>query len=291
MDAHGHGHHDPDFDWGAMVDFAELDAEVSISLLQQAMSVLADLAHRRGLTVARILDIGSGPGVGTSALADTFPSAAITAADGSAEMLARVRARAERLGIASRVDTRLVDLPDGLDGLGQADLVWASLVLHHVGDETAALRRLRARLEAGGLLALGEFADRPRFLPESADLGSRERWERLDEAMATWLADMRSRLPGSVPSGDYPTMIEGAGFEVLVDRVISLELATPLDERARRLAFGHLSRMREHVGPFADPADLATLDVLIDEDDPRSILHRDDAVFRSSRRLLVATAT
>lgn len=288
--AHSHHHSDSEFDWAAMVEFAELDAEVLISLLDEATSLLADLCASDGLEVRRILDIGSGPGVGTCVLAERFPAATVIAADGTKEMLVNVEARAARLGLSERVETSLVDLPDGLGGLGQADLVWASLVLHHVGDEAAALRGLRARLRPGGLLALAEFGARPRFVPEDADLGRPGLWDRLDTASSDWLAGMRASLPGAVPSADYPTMIQAAGFELLIDRELTVRLDPPLDDRARRDAYIHVQRMREHVNPYAEPADLEALDVLLDEQSPSGILNRPDAILHASRHLYVARA-
>jgi SAM-dependent methyltransferase len=290
MNQHAHAPHAHDLDWAAMVTFAELEAEVLLAFLAEATTVLADLTERKARDVRRILDVGSGPGVGTCVLAERFAAATVVAADGSPEMLANVAARAERLGLAARVQTRLVELPDGLDGMGPADLVWASMVLHHVGDEAGALRRLRSRLEPGGLLGLAEFADPLRFVADDAGLGRPGVWERLDAARASWLADMRAGLPDAQPAGDYPTMLRAAGFEVVVDRVIRVELEPPLTDPPRRMALGHLKLMREHAEPYAEAGDLELLDALVDEDQPDCIMRRPDALLHASRRLLVARA-
>ena len=290
MNQHAHQHHVPDLDWDAMVAFAEREAEVLSAFLVEATSTLADIAAAGGPEVRRIVDVGSGPGVATCVLAERFPTATVLAADGSKEMLANVEARAARLGVADRVTARLVELPAGLDDVGTADLVWASLVLHHVGDEAAALRGLRARLRPGGLLALVEFGDPLRFLPDDADVGRPGLWERLDAARSSWLSDMRAGLPDSVESGDYRTMIEAVGFEVLVDRVVAVHLDPPLDATARRVVFDNLTRTREHVADRADPADLEALDHLLDEDAPGGILRRPDALLHASRHLFVARA-
>lgn len=273
-----------------MVAFAEREAEVFGSFLAEASSVLVGLAAQYGLDVRRVLDIGCGPGFATCVLAGAFPNATVTAADGSAEMLANVAARAERLDLSERVETRVVELPDGLAGLGQADLAWASMVVHHVGDEAAALRGLRERLDQGGLLALVEFGDPLRFLPDDADLGRPGVWDRLEAARATWLADMRAGLPGAAPSTDYPSMLEAVGFDVVVDRFVDVHLDPPLDGEARRLALDQLKRLREHVEPYVDPADMEVIDVLVDEEGPAGILRRDDAILHTSRHLFVARA-
>ena len=290
MDPHPHSHHAHDFDWDAMVAFAELDAEVLLPFLDEVTSILAGIAVDQALDVRRILDVGSGAGVATCRLAERFGPATVVAADGSAEMLRNVAARAERLGLRDRVETRLTELPDGIGELGQADLVWMSMVLHHVGDEAAALRALRGRLEAGGLLALVEFGEPLRVVVDEGELGGPEVWQRLDAAGAVWMREMRSGLPEAVVSDDYAEMLAAAGFEVVIDRVVPIHFDAPLDDRARQLALGYLTRMREHLEPYADAADLAVLDRLVDGDDPAGILRRPDALLHLSRRLLVARA-
>jgi SAM-dependent methyltransferase len=290
MAQHEHSHHPPDLDWAAMVEFAEAEGEVLLPFLTETASLLAGMCDREGLEVRRIVDVGCGPGVGSCVLAQRFAPATVVAADGSAEMLANVEARARRLGLWDRMETRVLELPDGLPALGQADLVWASMVLHHVGDEAAGLRGLRAVLRPGHLLALVEFGDPLRLLPEDVDLGRPGLWERLDAARAAWLADMRAGLPGAAPSAEYQTMLEAAGFEVLVDRVVPVHVGPPLDARARELAHRHLGNLRPRLEPYADPADLEALEVLADGEGAAGILGRDDAVYHASRRLLVARA-
>src|SRR5947209_11447017 len=105
---HPHAH---DFDWAAMVTLTEREAEVLGGFLDEATAVAA-LAAGDGLDVRRIIDIGSGPGVGTCALAERFRAATVVAADGSAEMLESVTARAARAGLAERVKTRAIEPPD-----------------------------------------------------------------------------------------------------------------------------------------------------------------------------------
>jgi trans-aconitate methyltransferase len=287
---HAHGDHAHDFDWAAMVSFAEADAEVLMPFLDGAISAVTALAAEGGLDVRRIVDVGSGPGVAACALAERFAGATVVAADGSTEMLANVEARAQRLGVAAQVETRVVDLPEGIDGLGPADLVWMSMVLHHVGDEAAALRGLRSKLDAGGLLALVEFGDPLRVVPDDVDLGRPGLWARIDAAYAEWMAGMRASLPGATVSADYPTMLAAAGFEVAIDRIVPVRLEPPLDPQARQVAAGYAERMRRHIETYADPADLAALDILIDGDSPESIVRRPDAFLHVSRHLFVCRA-
>jgi SAM-dependent methyltransferase len=292
MPAH-HAPHDPhhlDFDADEMIEHAELEGVVLAGVVDEAAGVLTHLATARGLEVRRVLDLGSGPGLGTCALARAFDPAEVVAVDGAEGMLQRVVDRAAAEGLGHRVQVRRAELPAGLPGLGQADLVWASMSIHHLGDEAAALGSLRSLLTAGRLLAVVERGRPWRVLPDAVDLGRPRLWERADAATAAWFAGMRAALSGAAPSLDYPEMLAAAGYEVLVDQELPVDLPAPLDDRARPLARKQVAQARSHLGSAseADPADLAALDRLLDDADPRGILRRPDARLLGSRHLYVA---
>lgn len=292
MNAHRHptdaAGHCRDFESPEMAAFAELQGEVLVGLVTEATSVLAELCVRHGVEVRRVLDVGCGPGVGTCCLAERFASANVVAVDGSATMLEHATARAERLGLGRRVETRLVELPAGLAMLGRTDIAWASMVLHHIGDEVEALCRIGGLLEPGGLLAVVEQAGPVRVVPDDADLWPPGIGERLDAGWAAWFSEMRAELLGATTSADYPVMLERAGFELVADQVLTLSLDAPLDARARRFAHGQLRQTREHLGSHADAADLEVLDSLINENAQDGIMLRDDVLLRASRHLYVA---
>ena len=283
-------HHDLDWDSPTTAARTELEGEVLAGLVERALSVLVDLCVAGRLNVRRILDLGCGPGVATCLLAQRFGSATVLAVDGAAEMLDRATARVRLLALDQRVQTRLVELPAGLENLEQADVVWASMVLHHVGDEVAALRQVRRLLRPGGLLAVVEHGGGVRVLPADPDLGRPGLWERLDAAGEAWFRDMRADLPETTESGSYVDMLRLAGFSVLADELLTLELDPPLDERARHFANDYLLRTRRQLEPYADCADLKALDMLVDERASGSILRRDDALLSASRRFYVAAA-
>jgi SAM-dependent methyltransferase len=293
---HGDDRHHVHFDDPEAVARAEQEGEALAGLVDRAITVLAARADADGLSVTRILDVGCGPGGATLALARRFTGAAVLAVDGSAVMLARTAERAAEAGLDHRVTTRQVELPDGLDtladadGAWSADVAWASLVLHHVGDEADALRRLRARLVPGGLLALVEMADPVRLVVDDAALGRPGLSDRLDAGWANWFAGMRAALPDAVPSAPYPAMLAAAGFEVVHDEVLTLALDPPLDEPGRAFAIRHLHNARERMSDPVDAADLAALDRLADETVPDSVAHRDDIGLRVTRHLFVARA-
>jgi SAM-dependent methyltransferase len=285
---HGHGHdhvHLDESHWAAWADHAELEGEVLLRFVTGAAAMIAEHVG----SVRRILDIGSGPGVGTAELARCFPGAEVVAVDASPAMLERVGARAARLGVADRVGTHAAELPGGLAGLAPADVVWASMSLHHVGDEVAALRAMGAALAPGGLLALVEFADDPvRVLPDELDVGEPGLGERLERANRTWFGRMRAGLPGHEPSADLAAMVAAAGLEVLRDDVVVVRHDAPVVGDARRFAVEQLRRARDQLAALLDEPDVAALDVLTDPDDPRGIEHRDDVEVVASRRVVLA---
>lgn len=285
-----HEHHHPvsisEADWSAMATDTEREGEVFLGFVTAAAQRVREL--RATGPVRSLIDIGSGPGVGSCELARQFPAAAVVAVDASPGMLERARRRADAHGLAHRVRTHLAELPDGLEALGRADVIWASLSLHHVGDEVAALRALRGVLADDGLLAVAEMAAPMRVLPDDLDIGRAGLVARLDYAGTPWFAAMRAGLPDSVPSEELPTMLAKAGFEVLSSEVVHERIEPPLSQAARQVALGHLHRLARHLSGHLDREDLEALALLSDPDDPRGVMHRRDVFLEWSRLLVVA---
>jgi SAM-dependent methyltransferase len=286
---HGNGHvHLGEEDWAAYAADTELQGEVFIRFLTDTIDWIN---HERGThapVVRRVLDVGSGPGVGACQLALSYPDARVTAVDSSPAMLAMAVARAARLGLGERVNTRLAELPEGLEGLEGVDLIWASMSLHHVGDEVGVLRVLRGLLASGGLIAIAEMAEPTRLLPADLDVGRPGLVERLDAAAASWFGDMRHGLAGSVDSSDFSSMLGATGFDVVGLRIARHRIDAPLSADARQVAQGELQRVRAQLGERLEADDERTLDILCDEDDPRGAMRRPDLFMESSRQIFIA---
>jgi SAM-dependent methyltransferase len=283
-----HAHHHVHFDTPEMAEHAELEGTVLLGVVEQAAVALADLAASRGLDVRRVLDLGSGPGVGTCGLARTFPQADVVAVDGAEGMLQRAARRAADEGLVDRVQVRRAELPGDLPELGLADLVWASMSIHHLGDEVAALRSIHGLLARDGLLAIVERGRPWRVLPDEVDLGRPGLWDRTDAATAAWFEGMRAALPGAAASDGYPEMLTATGYQVLADMELPVDLPAPLDAAAHLLARKQVVQARSHLGDDGDREDLAALDRLLDDTSPEGIVRRPDALLRGSRRLYVA---
>jgi SAM-dependent methyltransferase len=299
MSSHDHDHdHDHDrghvhldeADWAAWATQTELEGDVLLDVVTDTLSWAGELRGPEAPAVRRVLDIGSGPGVGACEAARLFPDAFVVAVDSSPAMLERATLRAARLDVGARIGTHLAELPAGLEGLEPADVIWASMSLHHVGDEVAALRALGALLAPNGLIAIAEFGDPTRVLPDDLGIGEPGLADRLEPAGAAWFAQMREGLTDSVPSADLPSMVVAAGLEVVGSRLARVQLAAPLADDARRLVRGHLLRLGQQVGDGLYEGDRHILDVLTDPEDPRGVMHRSDVFVDASRQVLIARA-
>jgi cyclopropane fatty-acyl-phospholipid synthase-like methyltransferase len=120
------------------------------------LSVLRQRSHTSptGRTGLRLLELGCGSGVLTSALAQAMPDGwRIEATDYSERLLARARERFERDGLRfSRLDARSIS-PDRLDGF---DAILLLEVIEHLPPDEAEglLHRVYDALPAGGMMVL-----------------------------------------------------------------------------------------------------------------------------------------
>ncbi|MEU3554761.1 class I SAM-dependent methyltransferase [Streptomyces fragilis] len=275
---HGEHRHDEHHDNGAEAAHAgllELEARTFTPALEEALeravTSLGPAAPRH------VVDLGSGPGVGTLALARRFPGARVTAVDRSPQMLERVLAAAREEGLSERVRAVRADLDAGPPDLGPLDIAWASSSLHHVADPTALLARLGEAVVPGGLLVVVESDGMPRFLPSDAGAGRPGLEDRCREvaAKAGWNA-----YP------DWSDAMERAGFGPVERWTVTAE-GVPGPEAAgyARLV---LERVRVALEDQLAPDDLEALERLLSPGDPAYVGSRPDVVPRSVRTVWAA---
>ncbi|MBA2810133.1 class I SAM-dependent methyltransferase [Streptomyces sp. KM273126] len=284
-----HSHHDHgDRDWSAMAPRLEAEAELFSPLYARAAAWLSKRQPHPGLVV----DAGSGPGVVACVLAEAFPGARVVAADGSGPLLARARARAERLGVADRFSTLEGDLPDALGDLDYpVDLFWASRSLHHLADQRAALAAFAERLAPGGTLALLEGGLPARYLPRDIGIGRPGLQARIGAVEAELFTAMRAELPGAVAeTEDWPGLLTAVGLHGATSRTFLLDLPAPLSDEARAFVVAMFEHYRENLGEHLDASDLATVDRLLDPDDEASLHHRPDVFVLAAHTIHVAEA-
>ena len=291
-EAHSHAHLSEE-DWAAMADNTEDFGEVFVGFAMNAIAAINELRMPTYGPVSSVFDVGCGPGVAACAYASAFPDSTVTAIDSSPAMLTRATARAKRLGLSTRVRTQHAELPDGLAGLGRADVVWASMSLHHVGDEVAALRVMASALAPGGLLAIAEFPpDEPHMtmLPSSIDDAFPGLTSRLSDARSRWFAAMRAGLTNSTPSRPLEEMVASAGLHVLRTHTERLHLEAPISQQARRVMMRTLDMAANQMTDYLEAGDLAVLTTLRDPSHPDSLLHRDDMSAKAAQLIVIATA-
>ena len=256
-----------------MADRLELDAAIVEPITRQVISELPG-------PFTHVLDVGCGPGAVAMILAELVPDASVTALDSSAPLLRRVRAHADRAGIAHRVQTVEGDLEHDLPSLPPADLVWAGMVLHHVGQPVATLQRLHRQLTPGGTLAMMEFGRTPTVLPDHDPLVTSGVWARFQAATTASLDERLGLDPVAI---DWPAFLAVAGFVDVIDRGLEAVHPVPPTDTVRAWLVPHVERGVEMAGDRLDGADAAALLAFAAE-----VPMRDDLTVVARRRIVTA---
>ncbi|MET9420200.1 class I SAM-dependent methyltransferase [Streptomyces sp. NPDC006540] len=282
-----HHHESTHIDWDEHAQLLERGAELQSPMYRQTADWLRELVPAGG--VRRVLDIGSGPGVITGLLAEAFPYAEVVAVDAAAPLLERAEARAARNGQADRVRTHRAELPDGIEDLGEADLVWAAGSVHHLGDQRAALGALGRLVRPGGLVAVVEGGLPARHLPRDFGIGRPGLESRVGAAVDEWFARMRSELPGVKDEAeDWRALLAASGLTPSGTRSFLLDIPAPAPAAVREQLVSAFAWQRRLVEGLLPDEDIATLDRLLDPEDPEGLLRRSDAYMLSARTVFTA---
>jgi SAM-dependent methyltransferase len=278
-----HHHHADNWDWVERSRDLVVEGEVWAPAVDQAITWLAGrIPHLR-----TVLDVGSGPGVAAGAFLEGLPTVQLLAVDGAEPLLALAHRRAEQLGVAERLSTRVVELPHDLTSLPSADLVWISDVAHHLPDPVDALRALGALVADGGLLAVREGGLPLRFLPDGVAPGLLSRVEAASEVLTSEGHHPAGRL---TPPAAWPALMTRAGLEPAGSRSFLLDRPAPLDDLSRSWLNQRLTRLRGLVEGRLDAADLAALDLLLDPEAPSGVLRHPDVYVLTATTVHTARA-
>ncbi len=275
----GHPPHD-----GTPDDYAELldlDGDVLHDYWSAALGWVRHEAD--GAPRTRLLDLGAGTGTGAIGLAQLFPEADVVAVDVMPDSLAGIRAKALGLNLGFRVHTVEADLDAGWPDLGLLDLTWASMSIHHMADPGRVLRDVLDATRAGGLIAVAEFSQPLRFLPDDLGFGRPGFEDRASDALGHAHTEMLPTL-GSA----WAPRLTDAGWTVIAERDFPIDLNPPSHPLAPRYARAWFERLSHGLDGRLEPGDRATLAALLDEDDPRSVLHRTDLHIRGIRSVTIA---
>ncbi|MCZ7418682.1 MULTISPECIES: class I SAM-dependent methyltransferase [unclassified Micromonospora] len=242
------------------------------------------------------VDVGCGGAGMALALARHMTCGQILAVDAEPAIVETARARIHRewADPRIRIEVKLVDIDD-INVLqetagGQADLVWASAMVHHLGDQQRAVDALAALLARGGRLALAEGGLPARHLPWDLGVGEPGLELRLHTAEDRWFARMRAALPGSRPMPyGWDEALRRAGLDSATTATTLCELSPPLAPPQRRAVVNGIA---SRIGRLRDtglltPGDLHTWDRLLDPEDPVWLGNRRDVFLLEARSVHV----
>ncbi|GAA2484499.1 class I SAM-dependent methyltransferase [Winogradskya humida] len=259
---HDHKHQHETDPFAEMLD---LDAEV----LHEYHADLLGRVHAAVPGARRIVDVGSGTGTGSLALARRFPQAEVLALDLSEQLLAHLAHRAHGLNIR----TQQADLDEGLPALEPVDLAWASASMHHMADPDRVVAEILTALRPGGVFAVVELTGFPRFVRGDDNVEAR---------LHTLLkAQHEEHVPHM--GDDWGARLAKAGFTVETEQHFPIALTAPLPRATARYAEVSLLRLREKFEADLGAADLAELDTLIGD-----LPNRGDLTVRTDRSLWLA---
>jgi SAM-dependent methyltransferase len=284
---HAHGVHvhdhavSPDSSDDTMTGLLDLDGEVLHEYWSAALDWVASAAAGSGRS--RVFDLGAGTGTGALGLAGRFPEAEVIAVDVEPGSLARLRDKAVSLGLAGRVRALEADLDAGWPDLGTLDLTWASMSLHHLADPGRVLGDALAATRPGGLIAVAEFAEPLRFLPDDLGFGQAGFEERLVDRLGHVHAEALPTL-GSA----WAPRLADAGWDVTGERQFPIDLDPPTHPRALEYARAWFTRLSDGLTDQLEPDDQATLMALLDTGGPGRLSHRADLHIRGTRTITLA---
>ncbi|WP_395640872.1 class I SAM-dependent methyltransferase [Pseudolysinimonas sp.] len=256
-----------------------LDVEGSL-----ARPWLASAAHWvvEGLDVQRVIDAGSGPAYASVEFALRQPNAIVIAVDPTQPFLDRGSVVAAEAGVADRVELVRGRIDD-LGTLPAADIVWASHVVHHTPDPGAAIAALAASTTPGGRVAIAEGGLPMRNLPGGYGVSDPGLMARLEAELSRYYRE-RWNMTDAALSGerDWPDRMRDAGLIDVESRTFVLDLTAPVSRVARQHIVRHFEHVRDAVGTRLPEADRVALDVLLDREDPRSLIRRADLFLLSA---------
>ncbi|HEU5472555.1 MAG TPA: methyltransferase [Actinophytocola sp.] len=307
--AHSHTH--DGIDWPGRLAAMRRSDELGAQAIGAVAERLVDLARDRGTGAARgvggpdagersagagdadgadrdlvVVDVGSGAGGMSAALAAALVGRGgggrVVLVDAVPELLEASAAHVEQVIGGSdqvevstvRVDAASEELPELIS---DADLVWASQVVHHLPDQRKGIEGLVRVLAPGGWLALGEGGLPMRCLPWDVGVGEPGLGDRLSAAQTAWFAEMRATMPGvtRLPVG-WTRAIADAGLTEVSSFTYLIDHPAPPSELVKQSVVDWLAWYTGAALDRLGEADQIALARLLDPVDPAFVGARDD---------------
>ena len=280
-----HTHTHDEVDWAARLDaFRRRDTIEAEAQRGVAERVLSTAPAR-----ATVVDVGSGAGGMSAKFAAAMRACGggtLVLVDAVPELLeaATGHVHAELGEGGGNVDVRavLADAADDalLERVPGADVVWASRVVHHVGDQQGVIRRLAGLLVEGGWLALAEGGLGTQCLPWDLGVARPGLADRLMAARAEWFVEMRASIEDSVrlPVG-WPRALRDAGLREVTSFSYLVDHPAPVSGLVRDAVLEWLEFLADVGADRLDRDDRDALGRLLDPNDPAYVGARDDVFY------------
>ncbi|WP_019853284.1 class I SAM-dependent methyltransferase [Actinopolyspora mortivallis] len=284
-----HGHSYDDIDWDTRLrQLRENDELTAAEIGRLAAALVSQGEHCRS-----VVDIGSGAGGAAAAFASALPSGELTLVDSAPELLAEAHRHAseaagDRVRVRSvRADVAADDLSAVVD---QADLVYASLVVHHLPDQLAGLRRLSELVRPGGRLVVVETGLWPRVLPWDVGVGRPGLEDRLLAARQAEFREMREGMPEAarLPMG-WTSALKEIGLREVTSWSYLVDWPAPATGHVLNVVLRRLESLRTVAWTGCSAADFDALEQLLDEQGPHYAGNRDDLYYLSADTVCVGT--
>ena len=132
--------------------------EARSPVMRRVYSLVGGEISRLGVT-GKFLEIGPGPAVLTTMVAQAIPEAHITAVEISPGMITVAREHVEREGLTDRIALVEGDANDTelLEQLGRFDLVYSTYTLHHWDHPETVIKNLLRAVAPGGILLIHDL--------------------------------------------------------------------------------------------------------------------------------------
>jgi SAM-dependent methyltransferase len=132
--------------------------EARSSFMRMGYGVVVEEISRLGVT-GKFLEVGPGPAVLTTMVAQAIPEAYITAVELSPAMVTVAKEQVEGKGLRDRIAFVEGDADDSglLEQLGRFDLVYSMYSLHHWDDPETVIQNLLRAAVPGGILLIHDL--------------------------------------------------------------------------------------------------------------------------------------
>ncbi len=238
-----------------------------------------------------VIDVGCGAGGMSVLFAEELAAsgARIVLVDATEPLLVEAhRVVGAAAGGKALVETIHADVADsGLpDKLPQADLVWASGMVHHLPDQQAALGTLARMARPGGLIAISEGGLNFNCLPWDLGIGQPGIEQRLLAARGDWFVEMRAGIPGSVAMPyDWSTALRRAGLEDVDSFGVLIHHPAPGSELLREYVVERVRWLAEMLGDRLAADDRETAEALVDPANTAFLGAREDLFLLGAKKI------